>query len=282
MPLPSPSLREPASLPRETCADVMRVMGVAPEYTEAAEAQVPVAARRVPALAPLFVEGGPADALYLGRHGHFKVLNINREGYEQVLDFAGRGDLMGCEVLGRATHASSAIALDDSSAWVLPLRDLRALRRSVPAFDDVLHRALAQQVQHVGEMAELMSAVAAEVRLARFLLHQSARAAARGQSPRRLLLRMSRRDIASYLGLAHETISRGMTLFARWGCLVVHNREIEILDPQMLAACARSTRGRWAPGDEPVPGMTAERARHAGGLGAAPPRVSAPVQAAMS
>jgi CRP/FNR family transcriptional regulator len=114
----------------------------------------------------------------------------------------------------------------------------------------VLYRALAAQVQHVGEMAELMSAVAAEVRVARFLLQQSARAATNGQSPCRLLLRMSRRDIASYLGLAHETISRCLTLFARWGCLAVRNREVEILDPQALSACARSTRGRWSPGDD--------------------------------
>lgn len=268
MPFPSPTPREAAAPLRETCADVMRVMGLAPEFTEAPEARVPVATRRVPALSPLFVEGAPADALYLGRHGHFKIVSINREGYEQVLDFAGRGDLMGCEVLGRATHANSALALDDSSAWVLPLRDLRALRRSVPAFDDVLHRALAAQVQHVSEMAELMSAVAAEVRVARFLLHQSARAAANGQSPRRLLLRMSRRDIASYLGLAHETISRCMTLFARWGCLDVRNREIEILDPLVLSACARSTRGRWSPGDD----LTPSRDAGAGRTGAAPPQ----------
>ncbi len=261
MPLPLPTPRDASRPIRETCADVMRVMGVSTACTEAPEAQVPVAIRRVAAHSPLFVEGASADSLYLGRHGHFKIVSIDREGYEQVLDFAGRGDLLGSEVLGRATHASSAVALEDSSAWVLPLRDLRALRLGVPAFDDVLHHALAGQVQHVSEMAELMSAVAAEVRLARFLLQQSARAAARGHSPRRLLLSMSRRDIASYLGLAHETISRGMTLFARWGCLVVRNREIEILDPQVLAACARSTRGRWAPGDDDAPAVPAAAAR---------------------
>jgi CRP/FNR family transcriptional regulator len=280
MPLPSPTPRDAASPLRETCADVMRVLGVSPELTAAPEAQVPVATRRVPALSPLFVEGAPADALYLGRHGHFKILSINHEGYEQVLNFAGRGDLMGCEVLGRATHASSAVALDDSSAWVLPLRDLRALRRSVPAFDDVLHRALAAQLQHVSEMAELMSAVAAEVRVARFLLHLSARAAASGQSSRRLLLRMSRRDIASYLGLAHETISRCMTLFARWGCLEVRNRELEILDPRVLSACARSTRGRWTPGDELEP--AADGHARCGVIAAARPPMAPRALAAVS
>ncbi len=114
-------------------------------------------------------------------------MSINREGYRQVLNFAGRGDLMGCEVLGRSSQASNAVALDDSSAWVLPLRDLRALRRTVPALDDVLYGTLAVQVQYAGEMAELMSAVAAEVRVARFPLQLSARAANNRHSPQRLL-----------------------------------------------------------------------------------------------
>jgi len=125
-----------------------------------------------------------------------------------------------------------------------------------------------------------MSAVAAEVRVARFLLHQSARAAANGQSPRRLLLRMSRRDIASYLGLAHETISRCMTLFARWGCLEVRNREVEILDPRVLSAAARSTRGRWAPGDDLEP--AAEGRARKGVMGGAMQPAAAQALASLS
>jgi CRP/FNR family transcriptional regulator, anaerobic regulatory protein len=88
-----------------------------------------------------------------------------------------------------------------------------------------------------------MAAVAADARLARFLVQLSSSMAERGQSPRRLLLRMNRRDIASHLGLAHETISRSLRLLADAGWLRVHNREIEILDPVALRRCARSTRG---------------------------------------
>jgi CRP/FNR family transcriptional regulator, anaerobic regulatory protein len=237
---------------RDTFADVMQLLGVTPELANQAAARMPVAARRVRAFAPLFVEGSPAEAVYLVRLGTFKSVRVDGEGYEQVLDFAGRGELLGHEALAGLPHACGAVALEDSAAWVMPKADLSALRRAVPAFDDALQRALARQLLHAGEMAELMSAVAAEVRLARFLVHHSARMVARGQSPCRLLLRMSRRDIASYLGLAHETISRALTLLARWGCLRVHNREIDIVDAAALAACARSTRGRWTPVAEPA------------------------------
>ena len=232
---------------RETCADLLRLMDVTPD--PGAE-RIPVAARRVAAAAPLFVEGAPAEAIYVVRHGGFKAVKTHSDGYEQVLDFAARGELLGGEVLSRPLHSVGAVALEDSSAWVLPLRELNALRQAVPAFNVALQRTLSRQLLHAGEMADLMSAVAAEVRVARFLIHQSARMAARGQSSRRLLLRMSRRDIGSYLGLAHETISRTLTLLARWGCVRVNNREIDILDPDMLGACARSTRGRWSPAAE--------------------------------
>ena len=92
-----------------------------------------------------------------------------------------------------------------------------------------------------------MAAVAADVRLARFLVRLSSCMAERGQSPHRLLLRMNRRDIANHLGVANETISRSLRLLADAGWLRVHKRELEILDLPALRRCAFSTRG---PADE--------------------------------
>jgi CRP/FNR family transcriptional regulator len=89
----------------------------------------------------------------------------------------------------------------------------------------------------------MMAAVASDVRLARFLLWMSARMEEAGQSPRRLLLRMCRRDIASLLGVAHETVSRSFTTLADAGLLTVQNREVDILDLPALRGVARSTRG---------------------------------------
>ena len=88
-----------------------------------------------------------------------------------------------------------------------------------------------------------MAAVAAEVRLARFLVQSSARATEAGRSPRRLRLPMSRRDIASYLGVAHETVSRAFGALAHAGLVQVNNRDVDVLDMAGLEACARVTRG---------------------------------------
>ena len=108
--------------------------------------------------------------------------------------------------------------------------------------DQLVHRAVSSALTRRGELADVMAAVAAEVRLARFLLQLSRRMAECGQSPRRFHLRMSRRDIASYLGVAHETVSRSFGALARWGWLRVDNREVEILDLPGLKQFALNTR----------------------------------------
>jgi CRP/FNR family transcriptional regulator len=198
---------------------------------------------RVPRGTTLVHEGAPAHALHVVQTGSFKCTQTAEDGYEHVLAFAGPGDVIGFDSLRAQRHAFAAVALEDSRVVVLPLPALAPLRRRCAAFDTALQAHVARQLAHAGEIAHVMAAVAAEARLARFVLQLSARMAERGQSPRRLLLRMNRRDIANHLGLAHETISRAFRLLATQGWLRVANREVEILDPDGLRRCARSTRG---------------------------------------
>ena len=89
----------------------------------------------------------------------------------------------------------------------------------------------------------MAAAGASEVRLARFLIWLSGRMAEIGQSPHRLLLRMGRRDIASLLCVAHETVSRAFTTLSDQGYLRVDRRDVRLLDPERLRAFARCTRG---------------------------------------
>jgi CRP/FNR family transcriptional regulator len=89
-----------------------------------------------------------------------------------------------------------------------------------------------------------MSAASAEVRVARFLLHFAQRQSALGLSNRRLRLRMTRRDIASCLGVAHETVSRALTALVLHGCIKVSHRDIEIADAPALYELQRVTRGQ--------------------------------------
>lgn len=219
------------------------------------------AAQRVAAGATLLHEGSPATQVCVVQAGTFKCIKTAEDGYEHVLAFAMRGDLLGYDGLAGGHYASTAVALEDSRVFVVPLTLLESLRRADAQLDQALQRVLSRQIGHAVELAELMAAVAAEARVARFLLHLSARMAERGLSPRRMLLRMNRREIAAHLGLAHETVSRSFRLLVDQGCLAVDNREVEIVDFDALRAHARSTRGlnddgaraaspRWHPNAE--------------------------------
>lgn len=199
--------------------------------------------RRLHAGDMLFHEGAAAQAIYFVRAGTFKVYRTAEDGYEQVLGFTGRAEVLGFDAVCMDCHPTAAVALEESSVYVVLVRDLFAAAERNPVLDRIVALAVSRALTLRGELADLMAAVAAEVRLARFLVQLSQRMAACGQSPRRFHLRMSRRDIASHLGVAHETVSRSFSTMAGWGLVDVNNREVEILDMDRLKAVARSTRG---------------------------------------
>jgi CRP/FNR family transcriptional regulator len=178
--------------------------------------------------------------VFVVRSGSLKCVKTLEDGYEQVLGFAQPGDLLGYEALHGGAHPSTVIALEHATVYALPLAQLR---RNLPWLDEGLRQGLSRQLARAAETAELMSAVTADVRLARFILWVSARMERVGQSPRRFHLRMGRRDIASFLGTAHETTSRSFTTLAELGLIAVDNREIEILDLDGLRRRALATRG---------------------------------------
>lgn len=223
--------------------DLLRVLGAPPADEDETTGLVVPPPWRVRGGATMLCEGAPVDAVHVVRSGTFKCVRVAEDGYEQVLAFAGPGDVLGFDALCRGRYLTSVVALEDCTVHSLPVRELDELRQRCPALDHGLQLALSRQLARAGETAEMMAAVAAEVRLARFLVWLSARMAELGRSPRRLRLSMGRREIASLLGVAHETVSRSFTMLAELGYLRVDNREVEIVDAAALQACTRSTRG---------------------------------------
>lgn len=224
-------------------ADLVRLIGLPPCQGNSAVDAVRIPLRRIHEGATLIFEGDHGHAVYVLRCGSTKTVKTQEDGYEQVLGFQHAGDVLGFEGLHEGVQAASVVALEDSSAYVLANEELPNLRRLCPVFTDALELSLTRQLLNAEATAGLMAVVASEGRLARFLLWWSERMARIGRSPRRLHLRMSRRDIASFLGVAHATVSRSFTALAEAGCLTVDNRDIEILDFDALRALARNTRG---------------------------------------
>lgn len=208
----------------------------------ACDQEMPVLLHYLRAGDPLFHEGSPTGSIHFVRSGTFKVFRTSEDGYEQVLGFAMRGEVLGFDALCLPRRPTAALALEDSSTYAVRMDDLFALGGRFPALAQGVHRAASNAMKRCLEVADLMAAVAAEVRLARFLLLMSREVSARGHSAHFFHLRMGRREIASYLGVAHETISRCFTELANWGMVSVSNREVGILDMDGLQMLARATR----------------------------------------
>jgi CRP/FNR family transcriptional regulator len=172
-----------APLPPGLLPDLMHALGI-DAGAPTAEAALAIPLWRVRSGTTLVHEGAPSEFVHVVRSGSFKCLKTSEDGYEQVLAFAAPGEVLGFEALCRGHHPVSAVALEDATVYALPVRELDGWRQRFPALDHALQLALSRQLARAGEIAEMMAAVAAEVRLARFLVWLSNSMAERGQSPR--------------------------------------------------------------------------------------------------
>jgi CRP/FNR family transcriptional regulator len=234
-----------APLGHSTLADLMCMLEVDTLITPGeatAASRILLSLRQVPAGDHLIHMGAPSEALYFVRTGTFKIFRTDEEGVEQVQAFVGRKEILAFDALCLDAHPTAASALEDATVYVVHKSELLDLSRAVPAFGLELQRAGSCALNRTSALLDVMAAVLADVRLARFLLQLSCQMAAAGQSPRYLHLLMGRRDIARTLGLAHETVSRSFTALAVAHLIHVSGRDVEILDMDGLKVHSRNTR----------------------------------------
>ena len=178
----------------------------------------------------LFRAGDAFTALYAIRMGSCKTTVLAEDGREQVAGYHMLGDVIGMDGIATGRHGSLAMALEDSEACLLPFKDLEMLSRSVAPLQHNLHRFLSREISRDHSVMLLLGGMRAEERLAAFLLNLSQRYRERGYSSTEFVLRMSREEIGSYLGLKLETVSRLFSRFQQEGLLQVQGRSIKLLD----------------------------------------------------
>jgi CRP/FNR family transcriptional regulator len=178
--------------------------------------------------------------LYAIRFGHFKTYQTNPGVGKKITGFQMAGELLGLDAISDNRHHCDAVALEDSEVCEIPYARLEELVGNMPTLLHHFHQILSQEISREQNML-LLGNMRAEQRFADFLINLSTRYAARGYSPTNFQLRMSREDIANYLGLTIESISRLLTRFKKQELLKVDKREIQLLNPTMLKAMAAGT-----------------------------------------
>jgi CRP/FNR family transcriptional regulator len=197
-----------------------------------------VTRRKVKAGQYLYRNGQPFHALYLVHAGFLKTCELSKDGREQVTGFRMRGDLLGVESIGLAVHTCDAVALEDSQIWELPYPPVLSACLHIPELQVRLSAALAEEIRRDRSWMLTIGTLPAEQRVAAFLLDLASRLARLGFSARHFILRMGRADIASFLALKHETVSRALSHLEQLEYISVLRREVKLLDIPKLSACA--------------------------------------------
>lgn len=197
--------------------------------------------RKVPRGQALFNAGEPFKALYAIRTGFFKSSVATEFGKEQVIGFQMAGEIVGLDGIENHAHSCDSIALENAEVCAMPWDQLEELSLQVPALQRHLHRVLSREIVREHGVMLLLGSMRAEERLAAFLLNMVKRLNARGFSQSELILRMTREEIGSYLGLKLETVSRTFSKLVDAGVIEVNNRHVRILDVEGLKSIANAS-----------------------------------------
>lgn len=183
----------------------------------------------------LFREGEPFNAIAAVRAGMVKTFVTDSQGREKVLGFHLPGEVIGLNGIHHSRYPCHAVALETVMLCRFSFPQMALLARRMPGLQQQLFRLLSADI---GKAQQLNGDFSADERMAAFLLSLSHRYAQRGYSATRFQLAMARTDIANYLSLAPETVSRVLKRFQTDSLLQVDRREFEILDIARLEELA--------------------------------------------
>jgi len=182
----------------------------------------------------VFTTGQEFSSIYIVHSGFLKTSSITSSGCEQILCFPMKGDIIGVDGIHTKNYKSEITALSDCNLISLPFKILILAAREHSELEELLYRLISSELVREQEMIGIMGSQNAESRVAFFLIQLSDRFHLMGYSSKSFILRMSREEIGSYLGLSMETVSRSFSHFDRIGAIDVRARHVSIKNKELL------------------------------------------------
>lgn len=188
----------------------------------------------------LYRAGAPLQALFVAREGTFKTVALSEQGDEQVIGYHLPGELMGLDGLGHGRHRCETAALEAATVCEIPFTELGRIAAEIPSLQSQLLRVMGQSMARDHDHLEMLGRRHATERVALFLHGMSERLRQLSRPHLSFNLTMSREEIASYLGLVIETVSRTFSRLQDEGIIKVGGRKISLLDPARLGNLVHS------------------------------------------
>ena len=179
----------------------------------------------------------PGDRLrfiYIVHSGSFKTYITNVNGDTQIIGFYFQGDVIDLNLSDHAEQNYGAIALETSTVCKIPLAEFENMVNQYPDLSNAFLKVMSREIILKQKAMLVMSKMTAEQKVADFLVHMSMENKSQGHSPVIFNLSMTRTDIANYLGLAIETVSRIFKAFRNKGIISVERRQVSINEFEAL------------------------------------------------
>jgi len=200
--------------------------------------------RKIEGNKQIFQPGDKFYGFYAVRTGGVKTYLTKKTGEQQILGFHLPGEIFGLDGMEHDAHRCYASTMDVTSYCVLPFERLDELCEVFPDFRKQIYKLMGHELNCDHSHQLLLGQQTAHERLATFLLNISSRFAHRGFSASSFMLPMSRHDIACYLGIAVETVSRLFKSFQEQGIVKINRKQVDILQMDklnsMVANCEES------------------------------------------
>lgn len=186
----------------------------------------------------LFMAGDKFTALYAVKAGVIKLYSFSGAGEEVIHGFYLPGDVLGIDALESKVHELNAIALDTASICNLPFKQLSELATQLPTLNQQIFSVMSKEVNEGRLHSELLSKRNADQRVAQFIWHMAERCESRGYASDEFRLGILHRDVALYLGLTPETVSRILAKLHADNIVTWKKKEVIVHDKKVLQRMA--------------------------------------------
>ncbi len=189
----------------------------------------------------LYRAGERIESMYMVRSGCIKELDAAGSDHHSIANFCMAGELLTLQSAGPACSRSTCLAVEASFICAVPWHLVEVASAAAPDVASELMNLIMKSGVAARELLPMIRSKGALQRVAGFCLDMRARVALRGHPADEFKLGMSREEIAGYLGLRIETVSRCFSELARRGLISVRAKRLQVLAPAELAAIVASS-----------------------------------------